>query len=121
MTENPLNDAKVKNASSIRSGPRTLIPTTDLHAFLRSRRSIRRFKPDAIADEILERVMTTATYVPSAHHRQPWRFALLTDTSAKQKLGDAMGHEFQRDLEMDSIPSAEVEKKVRRSREKILA
>jgi F420 biosynthesis protein FbiB-like protein len=98
-----------------------LIPTTDLHAFLRSRRSIRRFKPDAVADEILERIMMTATYVPSAHHRQPWRFALLTDTSAKQRLGDAMGREFQRDLEMDSLPFADVEKKIKRSREKILA
>jgi len=94
---------------------------TDLHTFLRSRRSIRRFKPDLVPDATIERILDTATYVPSAHHRQPWRFAVLTNAAAKEKLAEAMGREFQRDLEMDSIPTGEIEKKVRRSREKIVA
>jgi coenzyme F420-0:L-glutamate ligase/coenzyme F420-1:gamma-L-glutamate ligase len=91
----------------------------DLHAFLRGRRSIRRFKSDPVPDVVIEQIIATATYVPSAHHRQPWRFAVLTDLSAREKLADAMGREFQRDLEMDGISSAELEKKVKRSREKI--
>ncbi|MDP1714882.1 MAG: nitroreductase family protein [Anaerolineales bacterium] len=92
----------------------------DLHTFLRTRRSIRRFKADLIPDSVIERILTTATYAPSAHHRQPWRFAVITDLSVKEKLADAMGIEFQRDLEADAISSDAVEKKVTRSRDRII-
>ena len=51
--------------------------TDDLHTFLRTRRSIRRFKPDLIADSIIERILTTAAFAPSAHNLQPWRFVVI--------------------------------------------
>jgi coenzyme F420-0:L-glutamate ligase/coenzyme F420-1:gamma-L-glutamate ligase len=72
-----------------------------------------------VPDAVIEQIITTATYVPSAHHRQPWRFAVLTDLSSREKLAEAMGREFERDLEMDGISPAELEKKVKRSRQKI--
>lgn len=49
----------------------------DLHDFLRTRRSIRRFNPDPVADSVIERILTTATYAPSAHNLQPWRFVVI--------------------------------------------
>ena len=51
----------------------------ELHNFLRSRRSIRRFRPEPIEDAVIERILTTATYAPSAHNRQPWRFCVIKD------------------------------------------
>ncbi|MBC7878573.1 MAG: nitroreductase family protein [Anaerolineales bacterium] len=96
-----------------------MINTTDLHTFLRTRRSIRRFKADPVPDSVIEQILTTATYAPSAHHRQPWRFAVLTDLSTKTKLADAMAVEFQRDLEADSLSPEEIEKKVANSRNRI--
>jgi len=80
-----------------------LTSTTDLHTFLRTRRSIRRFKPDPVPDSVIEEILTTATFAPSAHNRQPWRFCVLTDLSVKQKLADAMAIEFERDLEQDKL------------------
>ena len=93
--------------------------TIDLHNFLRTRRSIRRFKPDAVPDSVLRNILHTATFAPSAHHRQPWRFVVLTDSNAKTHLADSMAIEFQHDLEKDNLPQAEIEKRVKKSRERI--
>lgn len=98
-----------------------MIPTTDLHDFLRSRRSVRRFKPDPVPDSVIERVLTTATRAPSAHNRQPWRFVLLTNASSKTRLADAMAAEFRRDLVDDGAAVEEIDKQVSRSKKRILA
>jgi coenzyme F420-0:L-glutamate ligase / coenzyme F420-1:gamma-L-glutamate ligase len=96
-----------------------LTTTPDLHAFLRTRRSIRRFKTDRVPDSVLRSILHTATFAPSAHNRQPWRFIVLTNSSAKQHLSDSMAEEFQRDLEKDNLSSEEIIKRVNRSRERI--
>ena len=93
----------------------------DLHQFLRSRRSIRRFKPDPVPDSVIKNILTTATFAPSAHNRQPWRFCVVTDLSVKQKLADAMAIEFERDLENDQLPPTEIQKRTKRSRERMTA
>ncbi|MCE9647814.1 MAG: nitroreductase family protein [Chloroflexi bacterium] len=93
---------------------------TDLHDFLRTRRSIRRFKPDPVPDAVIERILTTATYAPSAHHRQPWRFAVLTDPAAKEKLATAMAIEFRRDLTGDALSEEEINQKANRSIDRII-
>jgi nitroreductase len=41
---------------------------------LRARRSVRRFKPDAVPRQLLARVLEVATTAPSASNKQPWRF-----------------------------------------------
>lgn len=50
-----------------------------IHDILRARRSIRKFKPDPIPDDALERILTSACWAPSAMNRQPWQFIVLTD------------------------------------------
>lgn len=94
--------------------------TTDLHTFLRTRRSIRRFKADPVPDSVIENILTTGTYAPSAHHRQPWRFCVVTNSFVKTKLADAMAIEFQRDLQADNIPQEEISKRVATSRNRII-
>jgi coenzyme F420-0:L-glutamate ligase / coenzyme F420-1:gamma-L-glutamate ligase len=98
-----------------------LTSTTNLHTFLRTRRSIRRFKPDPVPDSVIENILTTATFAPSAHNRQPWRFVIVTDSSVKAKLADAMAIEFKSDLEHDNLPHEEIQKRISRSRERILS
>jgi coenzyme F420-0:L-glutamate ligase/coenzyme F420-1:gamma-L-glutamate ligase len=90
-----------------------------LHGFLRSRRSIRRFRAEPVPVASLERILTTATFAPSAHNRQPWRFAVVKDSSAKSRLADAMAVDFRRDLERDGLSEAEVESRVENSRSRI--
>lgn len=80
---------------------------------------MRRFKADPVPDSVLRDILHTATFAPSAHNRQPWRFVVLTDSQAKIRLSDAMAVEFQHDLEKDQIPPEEIAKRVNRSRERI--
>lgn len=98
-----------------------MIPTTDLHEFLRSRRSVRRFKPDPVPDSVIERVITTATFAPSAHNRQPWRFVVLADAEPKTRLADAMAADFRRDLLRDGVTADEIDRQVARSNKRIHA
>lgn len=91
----------------------------NLHEFLRTRRSIRRFKPDLVPDSVLRDILYTSTFAPSAHHRQPWRFVVLTESSAKSHLADSMAIAFQQDLQKDNLPQAEIEKLMNRSKSRI--
>ena len=90
--------------------------TTDLHNFLRTRRSVRRFKPDPVAESVIENVLSTVTYAPSAHNRQPWRFVVLTDSSVKMQLADSMGADFERDLRLDGVAEDKIESQIQRSK-----
>jgi len=89
------------------------------HDFLRSRRSARRFKPQAVDLTIVTRLLETATHAPSAHNRQPWRFAVLSESQAKSRLGEAMAAELRRDLAADRLSDPEIETAVQRSQNRI--
>lgn len=93
--------------------------TIDLHDFLRTRRSIRRFKTEPVADGVIQSILTTATYAPSAHHRQPWRFVVVTDFSIKMRLAEAMAIDFEHDLSRDGLPLEKIRSQVKRSKERI--
>ena len=111
---------KDKSGSSSKLNRLTLTPT-DLHTFLRTRRSIRRFKPDPVPDSAIEDILTTATFAPSAHNRQPWRFAVVKDESVKTRLAGAMIQKFQQELENDNLAWDEISKRVARSKDRILS
>ena len=44
------------------------------------RRSIRKFKDQAVPDDLLEKILLAATQAPSGKNRQPWRFIVVTET-----------------------------------------
>lgn len=94
--------------------------TTDLHTFLRTRRSIRRFKPDPVPDSVIETLLTTATFAPSAHHRQPWRFCVVTDSSTRANLADAMAIDFESDLTQDGLAPEKIQAQIKRSKDRII-
>jgi coenzyme F420-0:L-glutamate ligase/coenzyme F420-1:gamma-L-glutamate ligase len=93
----------------------------ELHAFLRSRRSVRQFTRAAVEEDVLQRVLMTATHAPSAHNRQPWRFAVVATPRTRSTLADAMAERFRQDLERDGMPADEVEMQVQRSRKRVAA
>jgi coenzyme F420-0:L-glutamate ligase / coenzyme F420-1:gamma-L-glutamate ligase len=96
-----------------------LTPTIDLHTFLRTRRSIRRFKPNLIPEAVIENILATATFAPSAHNRQPWRFCVVTDLSVKLRLAEAMAIDFERDLTRDGVPSEKIRAQIKRSKDRL--
>ena len=87
---------------------------------LHDRRSVRRFQAQPVRRELIERILEAATWAPSAHNRQPWRFAVLTSPQAKLRLADGMGDEFRQDLLADGLSMEEVQAQVSRSHQRIL-
>lgn len=56
-----------------------------LYRILEARRDIRRFRPDPVPDDVLERLLTAAHSAPSVGHSQPWRFVLVTDAPTRER------------------------------------
>jgi nicotinate-nucleotide--dimethylbenzimidazole phosphoribosyltransferase len=56
-----------------------------LYEVVRSRRDVRRFRPDAVPAEVLERVLTAAHAAPSVGHSQPWRFLVVDDPGVRDR------------------------------------
>jgi nitroreductase len=55
---------------------------------IRHRRSVKRFKPDPIAPEILEQIVALTLAAPSSFNLQPWRIVLVDDPAQKEALAD---------------------------------
>lgn len=56
---------------------------------IEKRRSIRKFKPEEVSDDILKELLETARLAPSGSNAQPWRFKIVRDKETKLKLAEA--------------------------------
>jgi len=54
-----------------------------LHAVIDARRDIRRYRPDPVPDDVLERVLRAAHAAPSVGHSQPWRLVVVRDPAIR--------------------------------------
>ena len=59
--------------------------------FLKTRRSIRRFKPDPVPEEHIKIILEAARWAPSGDNAQPWRFVVVTDREKIKALGQLGG------------------------------
>ena len=91
----------------------------DFQAFLRTRRSIRRFRSVPVPAPIIERILETATYAPSAHNLQPWRFAIVESDKAKANLGQALTSKMRADMTANGAPQDEIDSRAERSLRRI--
>jgi coenzyme F420-0:L-glutamate ligase / coenzyme F420-1:gamma-L-glutamate ligase len=88
-------------------------------ALARGRRSVRQFTDQPVERATLELLLEAARWAPSPHGRQPWRFAVLTKPELKDTLAEAMGAEWQRNLEMDGEPPEIVAARLAKSRQRV--
>ena len=56
---------------------------------IETRRSVRKYKPEAVPDEALKRILTAGQLAPSAGNRQPWRFVVVRDPETRKRLSEA--------------------------------
>lgn len=84
----------------------------DFWQLIQERRSIRRYQPRPIEPALLEKLLEAATWAPSAHNRQPWRFCVVTGDAAKGALSARMGEQWRRDLGGDGADQALIERRV---------
>ena len=51
----------------------------DIIEDIRSRRSVRKFTPEPVSDELIDRILEAGRWAPSGLNNQPWRFAVVKD------------------------------------------
>jgi nicotinate-nucleotide--dimethylbenzimidazole phosphoribosyltransferase len=54
-----------------------------VHRVIAERRDVRRFRPDAVPDDVLRRVLEAAHRAPSVGLMQPWRLIVIRDTATR--------------------------------------
>ncbi|MBC7107090.1 MAG: nitroreductase family protein, partial [Firmicutes bacterium] len=56
---------------------------------IRRRRSVRRYRPDPVERETVDRLLDAARWAPSAGNLQPWFFYVVTEARLKRELAAA--------------------------------
>jgi nitroreductase len=74
---------------SVYNEPLPEINVEEFRKVVRSRRSVRRFKPDAIPDEIIDDCLDMAMLAPNSSNLQPWSFIVVKNPDVRAKLADA--------------------------------
>lgn len=88
-------------------------------SIMRGRRSIRRYAEREVPRTVIEHILGLATWSPSAHNRQPWRFAAVSSAGGKHTLAAAMGERLRADLTADRAAPEVIEADVSRSYQRI--
>ena len=55
---------------------------------IRTRRSIRKFKSDAVSRELIEQVVDAGRLAATARNVQPWNFIVVTEAAKRRELAD---------------------------------
>jgi nitroreductase len=63
---------------------------TDFFEVVGEQRACRSFSNRPVRDDDLERILSTATFAPSAENKQPWEFIVVRDANARATIGDLM-------------------------------
>lgn len=57
-----------------------------VYRVMRTRRDVRQFRPDAVPDEVLRRILSMAHLAPSVGYMQPWNFLVITDRALREQV-----------------------------------
>ena len=71
--------------------------------YIKNRRSVRNYHQKEISLDLVDRVLETARWAPSAHNAQPWRFFILVDKCVRENLITKMAQCFYQDLLNDGV------------------
>jgi nitroreductase len=63
------------------------MPENDLFEIMRSTRSMRRLKPDAVPDALIRQVLQAGVAAANGGNMQTWRFLVVQDPGVKRKVG----------------------------------
>jgi coenzyme F420-0:L-glutamate ligase/coenzyme F420-1:gamma-L-glutamate ligase len=85
-----------------------------------SRRSVRRFAPQAVDGALVREIVALACAAPAPHHSRPWRFVHAVSTAAREALAEAMAEAWLADLRTDGAPLHKIASQISRSRSRLL-
>jgi len=61
----------------------------DIYQAIKERVSTRKYKKDQVPEESLQKILNAARLAPSGRNGQPWRFIIVRDKEAREKLMEA--------------------------------
>ncbi len=56
-----------------------------MYDVVQARRDVRRYRPDAVPADVLQRILQAAHNAPSVGHSQPWRFIVVTEAATRER------------------------------------
>lgn len=77
---------------------------TSLMALFKHRRSIRRYKPDPVPDELVEQILEAGRWAASASNRQPWTFIVIRDKEIHKAVAQHAAFFFVQQAHVDDAP-----------------
>lgn len=87
---------------------------------IQGRRSVRAFLPKPVPAHELDEILEAGRWAPSPHGRQPWRFAVLTKRETRERLADAMGERWRRQLALDGQEDQIISLRQAKSQQRII-
>jgi len=73
-------------SSNARIAPQSLL------SLFRERRSVRRYRPDPVSDEMVLQLLEAGRWAPSANNLQPWTFIVLRDRLMREQVAAYADH-----------------------------
>jgi nitroreductase len=67
----------------------------DIYEAIRTRKSVRAYRNEPVAEEVLDRIFDAVRLAPSARNAQEWRFVVVRDPSVRARIAsEAAGQQF---------------------------
>lgn len=85
---------------------------------IKTRRSIRRFVPDDVPDEMINQILEAARLSPSGSNSQPWRFLVVRDAEKRKELRRiSMNQRFVEEAPVVVIAFVDLERSMQKARQ----
>lgn len=81
-----------------------MISSEALLDLLQSRRSIRRYRPEPVPEEMLQQILEAGRWAPSASNRQPWAFIVVRDPEVRRRVAQNAAYYFVRWAHVEDAP-----------------
>jgi nitroreductase len=85
--------AQMKPSAALASIPdekvSSIIQGSNIWDVFQTRRSVRKFKPDAIPEDDIIKILDAARMAPTSGNQQPWKFLVVKDKNTITKMKDA--------------------------------
>ncbi len=75
---------------------------------VRNRRSVRKFKPDSVPDEYVDKILEAARWAMSGANGQPWEFIVVRDQETKDKMTEQYIEDRQRTYNIERTRAEEM-------------
>jgi nitroreductase len=74
-----------------------------LLGLVKQRRSIRKFRPDPVPAEYIEKIIEVVRWAPSGANSQPWGFVVVQDPALKKQVAAFILEEYDRTCKMELL------------------